>query len=342
VAENELLHNKMWNTVDLREFCGMIVFFAAGRSLFGKHWLEQGTGIDVREATRQYALFDADAPAIVAGLPKFLVRKGCTARDYIVKEILLPIVKTRCEGGHSYISTYMQDLKNAYKNDPNWDMKAAARLMGLLFAINTNTINMLFWCIARIQLADKSLRDDLEKELKKAMETHPDSYLDCKRDMPLMNSVIIEAFRLHADPNSFRVVEQDCIVSGLAGGKDLAFRKGDSVFLLSTYDQMQQVQGKRDVFDGRRWIEHTSNNELNKALLPVPPDQVLAPFGGGKHLCPGRFFALLEMHLVVAFCFKHYEFDMMNIDALPSKVVELSAPVNQPKIPLMVKLRYKE
>lgn len=340
VDENPVLHNDQWNKMDLKEFCSMIVFFAAGRSLFGKHWLE---GVHVREATRQFSLFDADAPLIVAGLPKYLVSKGCRARDYLVKEVLLPVIQKGCVGGHPYISTYLDDLKRAYENVPDGDIKVASRLMGLLFAVNTNTINMLFWCLARIQLADVSLRQDLEKEMNKAMETHPHSYLDCKRDMPLMNSVIIEVFRLHGDPNSFRVVEKDCVVSGIDGGKDLAFRKGDSVFLLSTYDQMQDVPGStsKDLFDGRRWIEHTSNSELNKALLPVPPNQVLAPFGGGKHLCPGRFFALLEMHLVVAFCFKHYEFDLENIDALPPKVVELSAPINQPKVPMMVKLRYR-
>jgi 24-hydroxycholesterol 7alpha-hydroxylase len=338
VDENEALHNDEWCKMDPREFCGMIVFFAAGRSLFGKHWLE---GVNVREATRQYALFDSDAPAIVAGLPKLLVSKGCRARDYLVKEVLLPVVQKGCDGGHYYISAYLRDLKKAYENVPDGDIKVASRLMGLLFAINTNTINMLFWSLARIHFADVTLRQDLEKEMNKAMETYPNSYFDCKRAMPLMNSVIIEAFRLHGDPNSFRVVEKDCVVSGLAGGRDLAFRKGDSVFLLSTYDQMQDVQGDRDTFNGRRWIKHTSNEELNKSLLPVPPSQVLAPFGGGKHLCPGRFFALLEMHLVVAFCFKHYEFDLENVDALPPKVVELSAPINQPKIPMMVKLRYR-
>eukprot|EP00557_Chaetoceros_sp_GSL56_P014663 CAMPEP_0176476788 /NCGR_PEP_ID=MMETSP0200_2-20121128/248_1 /TAXON_ID=947934 /ORGANISM="Chaetoceros sp., Strain GSL56" /LENGTH=480 /DNA_ID=CAMNT_0017872499 /DNA_START=110 /DNA_END=1549 /DNA_ORIENTATION=+ len=348
VEENHSVLHKdgMLSEMDLREFCSMIVFFAAGRSLYGKHWLE---GVNVREATRQYALFDSDAPAIVAGLPKFLVRKGRRARDYLVKHVLLPVIQKGCVGGHPYISTYLQDLKRAYENVPDGDIKVASRLMGLLFAINTNTINMLFWCfLARIHLADESLRQDLEKEMNQAMEAHPNSYLDCKREMPLMNSVIIEAFRLHGDPNSFRIVEKDCVVSGLAGGKDLAFRKGDSVFLLSTYDQMQDIPGSdgnsRDVFDGRRWIEHTSNSELNKALLPVPPNQVLAPFGGGKHLCPGRFFALLEMHLVVAFCFKNYEFDLENVNGavLPPKVVELSAPINQPKVPMMVKFAIEE
>ena len=333
-----ILHDEAWNEVDLRKFSGMIIFHAAGRSLFGLHWLE---GVDIEVAARQYSIFEIDAPAIAGGLPRFLTQKGCHARDYLVKEVLLPVVKKGCDGGHSYIVDYLSELKEAYRDDENGDLKIAARLTGLLFAINTNTMNMLFWVIARTLLADKSLSVDLVDECKKAAISNPSSYLEQKRQMPLLNSVIIETFRLHGDPNSFRVVEKDCVVSGLAGGKDVAFRKGDSVFLLSTYDQLQDIAGDKDAFDGRRWIQHTSNKEINKGLLSIPSNQVLAPFGGGKHLCPGRFFALLEMHVVVAFCIQHYEFKILKLESLPPKRVELAAPINQPNRPMKISIRYK-
>jgi len=333
-----ILHNEAWNEVDLREFSGMVIFHAAGRSLFGPHWLE---GVDIEEAARQYSIFEIDGPAIAGGLPKFLTQKGCRARDYLVKNVLLPVIKKGCDGGHSYIVDYISELKEAYRNDENGDFKIAARLTGLVFAINSNTMNMLFWVIARTVLADKSLSVDLVDECKKAAMSNPLSYLEQKRQMPLLNSVIIETFRLHGDPNSFRVVEEDCVVSGLAGGKDVAFRKGDSVFLLSTYDQLQDMTGDKDAFDGRRWIQHTSNKDINKALLPIPSNQVLAPFGGGKHLCPGRFFALLEMHVVVAFCIQHYEFKILEKESLPPKHVELSAPINQPNRRMKISVRYK-
>ena len=336
VSNTPFLHCTEWTRMDLREFCGIIVFYAAGRSLFGSKWLE---GVDAREAARQYAIFENDAPGIVGGLPKLFVRKGSIARDYIVRKVILPIVRDGCKDGHPYVSTYMSTLKRAHAGDEFADLKVASRISGLLFGIMTNTMNLMFWSLARIQLADESVKTRLEEEIRTATEQYPSSYLECKRNMPLMNSVIIETFRLHADPNSFRIVEKDCVVSGLAGGKDLAFRKGDTVFLLSTYEQLKDIEGNRDAFDGGRWLKHTSNHTTNKSLLSVPSDQVLAPFGGGKHLCPGRFFALLEMHLVVAFCFKHYEFKVES--ALPDKIVELAAPINQPKSAMIVSLRYK-
>jgi cytochrome P450 len=211
-----ILHNEEWNDVDLREFCGMMIFYAAGRSLFGTEWLK---GVDLQEATRQYTIFEVDAPAIAGGLPTFLTRKGCRARDYLARNVLLPIVKNGCDG-HSYIVNYLRELKEAYSNDENGDLKIASRLTAVLFAINTNTMNLLFWTIARIQIGDESLRLGLTEESKKVNAANFAFYLEQKREMPLLNSVIIETFRLHGDPNSFRVVAKDCVVSGLVGGKD--------------------------------------------------------------------------------------------------------------------------
>lgn len=325
--------------VDLRQFCTTLIFHAAGKSLFGNVWLEN---VNVEKAIEQYTLFEDDAPGIAGGLPQFLIRKGCRARDYLAKHVLLPIVKDGCEhGGHTYIIEYMKQLKSAYENDPKGDLKIASRLAGLLFAIMTNTMNTLFWAVAEVIESDESLKSDLQQELQNVDEANFSSYLECKKHMPLLNSIIIETFRLHADPNSFRIAEQDCIVKNMTGG-DYFFRKGDMIFLLSTYDQLKDVKEDRDVFDGRRWLESTRDDNLNSKLLPIPSNQVLAPFGGGKHLCPGRFFALLEMHLVISYCLKKFEFQKIDGQNIPSKVVELSAPINVPKSNMKVLFRCKK
>ncbi len=347
VENVDMLHCEEWQTVSLREFTGLLVWYAAGRSLFGKGWLK---GVDALDSLRQYAEFEDAAPLIVGGMPKYLVKKGLLARVYLTWNILLPLVQqnsnmVKMEESHPYLQKYLNQLKVPYKGQSDGDSKIAARLNGLLFGINTNTMNLLFWTVARVLIGPKEFQERLREEISDAMEKCS-TWKDIKASTPLLTSVIIETMRFHADGNSFRVVEQNCSVSGLGedGSKTFHFRKGDGIFMLSTYDQLKDVEGaNQDTFDGSRWLKHTTDPKLTSSsgLFPLPSSQVLVPFGGGKHLCPGRFFASIEMHYVIAFCLNQYDFQLIETSKLPAKVVELSAPINQPKEKMMIRVKWK-
>ena len=374
-------HEDQWQTVNLKEFTSIIVWYAAGRSLFGNGWLRN---VDVLESLRQYIQFDNDAPLIVGGMPHFLIKKGLKARDYIVEHLVLPIIQNQKEydeddnddddnNGHEYIRRYIDQLKKAYQDKDNGDIKIAARLIGLLFAINTNTMNLLFWTVARVLTTEcNEFRQKLQNEVEDAM-TSFNTWKDIKSNTPLLSSLIIETLRFHADPNSFRVVEKDCVISGLGedGSKTYKFRKGDSVVMLSSFDQLKNINNNNDdnnnkevnknkdnnnnntnnnrsmndeeKFIPERWMKYTTDATFSKNVLPLPPSEVLVPFGGGKHLCPGRFFATVEIHYVIAFCFQHFEFELLKDGGrgsqLPKKVVELSTPINQPKEEMLIRMR---
>jgi len=335
INNNLEFRQKEFKKFDLREFTSSLVFAAAGRSLFGKTWLN---GVDIHEASNKFNVFESQLSLIAAGLPKIFIRKGLEARDYLVREALLPQVKRDFEGSHPFISIMEGHVKSLYEPGEETDLKLAARLMGILFAINSNTINSLFWALSRIYLADEQLRIDLRKEIEMAKPSTSSSYLDSKRNMPLMNSVILETFRLHSFPSSMRSVLKDCTIKDVrSGGSEVSFREGDAVFLLGFYDQFK---GEHDsTFDGRRWMKYTTNPELNQKLFAVPHDEGLILFGGGKHLCPGRFFALIEMHLMISFCFEHYDIKLEKDSILPP-TIQNALPINQPTVKFPIQIRY--
>jgi cytochrome P450 len=158
-----------------------------------------------------------------------------------------------------------------------------------------------------------------------------------KESTPVLSSLITETLRLHTDPNSFRIAQEDCTVN--LAGVPTRFRKGDSVFLLSSFDQMapSSLVPEPHVYDPQRWALFGKEEKTEEGFVKA---QILAPFGGGKHLCPGRMFALLEMQVGVAFCLANYDFELACKTAvLPPKVADLSAPVNQAKSSFKVRYR---
>lgn len=265
----------------------MLVWFAAGKSLFGESWCD---GIDVAGTYRQYAIFVEQAPLMAGGLPSFLTSKGQKARDAISRDVVLPAVqamldKERVESqsdlqrAHPYLARYVAACYAAHGDDAE---KVARRLMGLLFAIMTNTMNLMYWTIVRLHTISEDEQRTIRHEVISQMSANS-TYEELKRRMPCFNSLLLETIRMHSDPNSFRVVEQDCSVDGLSGGEDLAFRKGDQVFLLSSFDQMSRTDDVQDpgVFCSQRWHHYTSSDDMSQKLLQMPATQVLAPFGGG-------------------------------------------------------------
>ena len=50
-------------------------------------------------------------------------------------------------------------------------------------------------------------------------------------------------------------------------------------------------------------------------------------FGGGRYQCPGRWFALMEMHLFVAMVIGMFDLELL--DSVPAPVSEWTASVSQ-------------
>jgi len=341
-----------WQASDLMDFSGILVWFAGGRSLFGSEWCR---GADVAQTYSQYAAFSEHAPLIAAGMPKLLTAKGQTARDAIAHKVVLPAVKailaskedanaaadsageSHPESAHPYLAKYIKALSAAH---PDME-KVARRLIGLLFAAMTNTMGLMYWTLLRLATLPEDDRMAIRHEVTEQMGDPSRPYAEVKPGMPLLRSLLLETLRAHSDPNSFRVVEENCTVGGLVQDVELTFRKGDQMFLLSSFDQMSPNAdvGEPSRFQAQRWHAYTSDAAKGQQFLPVPPTQVLVPFGGGKHLCPGRFFAMLEVELAIAWVIAHFDIEVSADAKLPPKFVDLAAPINMPRAAFPIRYR---
>ena len=328
IRENSELREKDYQTIDLMDFLSNLIFDVSGRSLFGETWLK---GVDKNEASNQFKSFISHVFMIIIGVPKLFIQKGYIARDYIAKEIFLPQVKDDMKRAHPFFFNVVKNLKKLYNGKADGDHKVASRLVGYSLAINTNTTNTIFWSLVQIYLGDDQLRNDLKKEIKDAKPLTSSSYMDAKRKMPLMNSIILETFRLSSFSSSMRVVERDCDALGYA------WRKGDFVMMLPFYEQFKSLND--DTFDGRRWMKYTTNSDFNHKLIPLPQDEHLIVFGGGKHLCPGRFFAILEIHLTISFLLENYDIQLEKGSVLPSSILSVAA-IKEPSQKFPVRIRY--
>ncbi|KAK7428295.1 hypothetical protein QQZ08_005192 [Neonectria magnoliae] len=196
--------------------------------------------------------------------------------------------------------------------------------LALLHVATANTIPTLFWFMAQI-----FTRPDLVRQL--ADEVSPMAQHGADNEVtiditvldqkcPLLVSCYREAIRLCNQAVGNRRVLEDTTISD-ANGNSYLLKKGLNVQISAGL-----LHTRRDIwgedfakFDAERFIEkggkENSQSEKTKRLA-------FTPFGGGRHLCPGRNFAFAENLGFVA-CLL-VGFDILPLDRDPA---DFEAPV---------------
>lgn len=169
----------------------------------------------------------------------------------------------------------------------------------LLQLATGNTIPTTFWMIANV-FARADIVDRLREELQVVAERK-----DPKSDTvtinitkfeelcPLLVSCYRESIRLSNHALCVRRVMKDTTISD-GKGAEYILKEGNDVQMPAGFThRMESVWGK-DVleYDADRFVNRqaklSAQSEKNKRNAYVP-------FGGGKHLCPGRNFAFAEI-----------------------------------------------
>ena len=151
---------------------------------------------------------------------------------------------------------------------------------------------MTFWIFAHL-LYDRQLLELVRAEVTSGVTDGVLKMEYLTEQCPWLEAVYLEVMRLTAGSSSMRDVTEDTVI----GGKTL--RKGNKVMI--QYRQLhlnKRVWGSNFAdFDPARFIR-------NKDLSRSPS---FRPFGGGQHLCPGRFLAREVIFAFVTLVLSRYD-----------------------------------
>jgi len=167
--------------------------------------------------------------------------------------------------------------------------------VALLFVATANTIPTLYWFLTNVWL-----RPDVVEELRK--ETLPLVGLSQKNEggrvatldisrleeqCPLMVSCYRESIRLGNQSVGTRRIVHDTVLSDSTGNQYLLKAGMDVMWSVKGMHHSTGIWGKDAMeFEATRFTEEDKFDRAQK--------QGYIPFGGGKHLCPGRNFAFAE------------------------------------------------
>ncbi|XP_055635576.1 ecdysone 20-monooxygenase isoform X2 [Toxorhynchites rutilus septentrionalis] len=148
------------------------------------------------------------------------------------------------------------------------------------------------------------------KQSRIAQEFGTDSELITSNDMAnavFTKACIKESYRISpATPCLARILEEDFILSGY-------HLKAGTVILCHTRTSCQSEDNfkQADQYLPERWLEQVDENQ-NVYKLEEPGASLVLPFGTGRRMCPGHRIIDIELTLVAAKIFQHFEVDYLS------------------------------
>jgi cytochrome P450 len=275
--------------LDLFRFVWDVIFEAATEVIFG-------TGKVCPHAAKAFQDFDEQFPALVAGLPKVLTRKGHAGLESLVE----PFADLG-EGSSAWMQTrepLIRDLDVA---------KRGRSQSAVLWAVHANTIPTSFWTLAHI-LCDPAATAAVVAEIDQTLGDAADEPLSRTQldQLPVIESAASEALRLAAGSLTVRRATEAVTIETRGGAWSI--RQGDDVCLapqLTHYDPAVFEDPERFRYD--RFLA----DDAGRARFEVEGERAafaFMPFGAGKHTCPGRFFAINEVKVLITCLFRRLHF----------------------------------
>ncbi|XP_072263523.1 24-hydroxycholesterol 7-alpha-hydroxylase isoform X2 [Pyxicephalus adspersus] len=200
----------------------------------------------------------------------------------------------------------------------------------LLWASQANANPMTFWALAFIisepEVYEKAISEITSVFGKAGQQDLSITEEDLKR-LPFVKSCILEAMRLRSPGAITRKVVKPLKVY------NYEIPPGD-LLMLSPYwvHRDPQYFPEPEKFKPERWTQ--SILEKNAFLAGF------IAFGGGKYQCPGRWFALMEIHMLVVLFLYKYEFQLL--DPFPKQSNLHLVGTQQPDGPCRVKYKLRE
>lgn len=278
-------------------------------------------------------------PLVLGFLPSIIARTAYLAREKVFAAL-----------GPYYRETRDQDpgtsdfVRNRGKLFRQYDIpveEISKNEVSIMLAATSNTIPTLFWYVANIWLRQDLVRD-LRDEITKALDLHapPEDggaseialqFTVLESNCPLLASCYRESVRLTSQIITFRHAREDTTISDGAG-RSYLLRAGTTVMMpAKVVHRNPSVWGDdADSFNARRFVTSADSGDEDKDVERLRK-AAFVPFGGGRHLCPGRKFAFSENLAFVAALVMGFEIEGLREDRIKmvnSKMGEAAKPAS--------------
>ena len=196
------------------------------------------------------------------------------------------------------MSQVVKTRADIFRSHSFTDSEIAEMEIGLLHVSTSNTIPVTFWFLAHVLSSSAELIKELRQQLESAVEKSSNkAILNIKQledSCPLLLQCYNEALRISIHAGHFRRVLNDTVVSD-GQGTSYTLKKGFDVLLSSDCSHsVENIWGSNtSTYNSDRFSSsaagagHQDGEKSRKTAFH--------PFGGGKHLCPGRNYANAEI-----------------------------------------------
>ncbi|XP_028620416.1 25-hydroxycholesterol 7-alpha-hydroxylase [Grammomys surdaster] len=313
IFESQLLKTTDWNTERIFVFCSSLVFEVTFTTIYGKILGGNKKQI-ISELRDDFLKFDDIFPYLVSDIPIQLLRNAESMQKKIIK--CLTSEKVAQMQGRSEIVQERQDmLKKYYRHE---DFEIGAHHLGLLWASLANTIPAMFWAMYYILQhpeAMGALRDEIDSFLQSTgQKKGPGISVHFTREqldsLVCLESTILEVLRLCSYSSIIREVQEDMDFS--SESRSYSLRKGDFVAVFppmihndpEVFDAPQEFRFDRFLEDGKKKTTFFKEGKKLKTYV--------IPFGLGISKCPGRYFAINEMKLLLIIFLTYFDLEIID------------------------------
>jgi hypothetical protein len=285
------------------KFVRTVVYKSSSVAFFGETF-------DWKNTIDDFFVFDANfVPVTFSGLPEFLFPNEIIARNKVLEAIR---------------KIYVEDSSSIFKNFKKYYFSEFTSnfAIGVLVGSQANSVNGSFWVFSNI-LKDSKLKERIQKEIEENFDEN--NIGESFKKMDLLDSCIKETLRMNAFSVVFREITSNFTME--MDGQTYLLKKGEEI-LASTTNSNKNYYENPEQFIGDRFLDKNGKCTL---------DATFNPFGGGSHICPGRFFAKHELMVIVILLLKYCDCSLDEFPVVNSSKVNFFPPIN--KVNLNIKLK---
>ncbi|KAF2787550.1 putative cytochrome P450 [Melanomma pulvis-pyrius CBS 109.77] len=357
IFETTVPNSTEWQEVDIQDLQRTIVSRIMSRVFLGyptcrnKEWLHLCLAFTVNVFATSFALrmFPPFLHSFIARLlpSRYWIRRNLDKAEKLIVQLIDHHAERAAQKAHDP-GMHREDeiaslldwmIENAQGNEAEPQKLAARQLILTLASVHTTSMALahaLFDLCAHPEYM-VPLREELLDVLQQ-----PGGL--CKRNLEQlhkMESFLAESQRLNPPvllTPQRQVMQQICLSDGtiLPQGTRIAFASAAIAMDPIINPSPEQFDGYRSLHKHQHDLEH--GIKVNKHAMAVPDKERLV-FGHGKQACPGRFFAVNEMKMILARFLVGYEFKFPEGKERPRNFFLEEYIVPDPRAKLMMRNR---